>query len=298
MVLESLVNPFKAEQKPKTLILIGFLYAVIALILSTYIFKEQASIVFIALTVMAAVPLMFGIIKREEKKEFSQSSEITLLKEHSKALTAFMMLFIGITLGVILWYIIIPAASSAVVFDTQIGTLGTLGHDVTGEITTGAVNSLSQFTKIFFNNVKVLIFCIVFSFIYGSGAIFILTWNASVLGVAIGNLIKSSLANVAQKVGLGQIASYLCVVSVGLIRYILHGIPEILAYFVGALAGGIISFSIIKKDFKGKKLEKVILDSADLLFIAVGLVFLAAVLEVWVTPLLFPASGFLMSCLG
>ena len=34
-------------------------------------------------------------------------------------------------------------------------------------------------------------FCLLFSLIYGSGAIFILTWNASVLGTAIGNYIKS-----------------------------------------------------------------------------------------------------------
>jgi uncharacterized membrane protein SpoIIM required for sporulation len=298
MVLESLTNPFKAEQNPKSLILIGFVYTIVALILSSYIFKEQASIVFITLVVMASVPLMFGIIKREEKKEFTQSSEIGLLKEHFKALKAFMMLFIGITFGVVFWFLVIPASLSGVIFNTQLNTLGGLGHDVTGEITADAVNSMSQFTKIFFNNVKVLIFCIVFSFIFGSGAIFILTWNASVLGVAIANLIKSNFAIVAHHVGFQQVASYSCIVFFGLIRYALHGIPEILAYFVGALAGGIISFSIIKKDFKGKRMEQVILDSADLLFIAIGLVFLAAVLEVWVTPILFPHSSSFFFCTG
>jgi len=122
---------------------------------------------------------------------------------------------------------------------------------------------------------------------YGYGAIFILTWNASVLGVAIGNIIRSGLVDVASNTGLDQIFSYVGLVSVGLLKYSLHGIPEIAAYFVGALAGGIISFSIIRRDFKGKNFERIILDSADLLFIAIGLILASAVLEVWVTPLIF-----------
>jgi len=31
----------------------------------------------------------------------------------------------------------------------------------------------------------------------------------------------------------------------------IHGIPEIVAYFIGALAGGIISVAIIRKDLRG-----------------------------------------------
>ena len=78
-------------------------------------------------------------------------------------------------------------------------------------------------------------------------------------------MIKSNLANVAQLSGINQFFGYILLLGVGLVRYLIHGIPEILAYFVGALAGGIISFGIIKKDFKGSKIEKIILDSADLL---------------------------------
>jgi len=294
MVLESILNPFSAEQRPSKLILIGAIYTLVAMILASYIFKEtHPSMVFIFLIVMAAIPLMFGIIKREEKKDIKTFSEKSLLKEHSKALSIFMMLFLGIALMVSLWYVVAPLDSSAKIFETQIDTLGGLGHnfDANGkvtELTANAANSsMANFSRIFFNNIKVLIFCIVFSFIYGSGAIFILTWNASVLGVAIGNIIRSGLLDVASKTGFDQIFSYLSVVSVGLFKYSIHGIPEIAAYFVGALAGGIISFSIIRRDFKGKNFERVILDSADLLFIAIGLILVSAVLEVWVTPLIF-----------
>ena len=44
-------------------------------------------------------------------------------------------------------------------------------------------------SEIFINNMGVLFLCIIFSFLYGAGAIFILTWNASVIAAAIGSFI-------------------------------------------------------------------------------------------------------------
>jgi uncharacterized membrane protein SpoIIM required for sporulation len=150
-----------------------------------------------------------------------------------------------------------------------------------------SMEEMNIFSKIFFNNVKVLLFAILFSFVFGAGAIFVLAWNASVIGTAIGNFIRGNLALYSELIGLDRIAKYFHVISIGLFRYVIHGIPEILAYFVGALAGGIISVAIIKHDFGSVKFEHIVLDAADLLFISIGLLFLAAVLEVWVTPLIF-----------
>ncbi len=39
-----------------------------------------------------------------------------------------------------------------------------------------------------------MIFCLLFAFLYGVGAIFILVWNASVLGAAIGVFAKTQLS--------------------------------------------------------------------------------------------------------
>ena len=66
-----------------------------------------------------------------------------------------------------------------------------------------------------------------------------------------------------------------------------HGVPEILAYFVAGLAGGIISVAVIRHDMKSSNFRKVLLDSIDLIFIAVFLLIIAALLEVFVTPLFF-----------
>ena len=47
--------------------------------------------------------------------------------------------------------------------------------------------------QIFSNNVRVMVFCILFAFLFGAGAIFILTWNASVIAAAIGSFIRNNL---------------------------------------------------------------------------------------------------------
>ena len=81
--------------------------------------------------------------------------------------------------------------------------------------------------------------------------------------------------------------SYFKVVSLSLLRYSLHGIPEILAYFVSGLAGGILSVAIIRKDFSYKRMEKIMLDFSNLVILAIVIVLIAGVLEVYVTPLVF-----------
>jgi uncharacterized membrane protein SpoIIM required for sporulation len=127
---------------------------------------------------------------------------------------------------------------------------------------------------------------VLFSFLYGAGAIFILMWNASVVGTAIGNFIRTEVAALANQVA-SSLGAYFSVVSIGLFKYVIHGFPEILAYFIAALAGGIISIAIINHDFSTRKFEHIILDSADLLMLSIFVLFVAAVLEVFVTPAIF-----------
>ena len=126
-----------------------------------------------------------------------------------------------------------------------------------------------------------------FSFVYGSGAIFILTWNASVIATAIGNFIRTNLSSYAAAAGLQKFGAYMHIVSIGLLKYTIHGIPEILAYFVAGLAGGIISVAVINESFTTKGFSKALIDSSDLLIIAVLLILISALLEVFITPLIF-----------
>ncbi|MBL7055532.1 stage II sporulation protein M [Candidatus Woesearchaeota archaeon] len=283
MVLESLLNPLKAEKNPGEMFFIGFIYSSIGILLSLWIFKDQASLIMVFLTVMACLPIVFNTIKLEEKKDVEIKNERILLKEHNRAIVFLMFLFFGITLSFVTWYVFLPPDMLGIVFDKQTTTIQAINNNVSGN----AFQEFSAFTKILLNNIKVLSFAILFAFIYGAGAIFILTWNASVIGAAMGNFIRSQLGEAATSIGLVKFSTYFGVVSLGLLRYSIHGIPEIIAYFYGGLAGGIISVAIIKKHFKTESFSRILFDVSELLIISLSFLVAAAFLEVYITPLLF-----------
>lgn len=279
MVLESIIGPAKAEQRPWDLVLIGFIYTTIALFLSLWVFQEHASLVMIFLSAMACIPLLYKTIAFEEQKHLTALTERSLLFEHSKAFVFLMALFIGATISFSLWYLVLPQETTQTLYSAQASTIISLNQKVTGNVA-----QLNIMTKIFLNNVKVMIFCIIFSFLYGSGAIFILMWNASVIGVAFGNFFRVKLAEFAASVGLTQVSSYFYVIGYSVLRYAIHGVPEILAYVIAGLAGGIISVAVIRHDFGTKNFERIILDASDLILLAVFILFIAAGVEVYITP--------------
>src|SRR3989338_10207060 len=104
MVLESLTSPARAERKPSHLIFYGILYSSIAIILSLWIFREQSSLIMVFLTVLATIPLIYNTLKIEEKKDEGNYNERRILREHWKALSYFMYLFIGFVIAFSLWY--------------------------------------------------------------------------------------------------------------------------------------------------------------------------------------------------
>jgi uncharacterized membrane protein SpoIIM required for sporulation len=286
MVLESLLFPLKAEKKPWEMFFIGFLYATVAVFLSLWIFEKKASFVMVFFIVLACVPIVYNTMKYEESKDLEISSEKRLLKEHNKAIFFLMFLFLGVTMAGVLWYVVLPAQTAGYLFDQQIATISEINQRVSGHVTGFATAAQVLFT-IFFNNLKVLIFCILFAFIYGAGAIFILTWNATVIAAAIGNFIRSNLVSVGTAVGASKITGYFSIVSTGFLKYSVHGIPEILAYFYGGIAGGIISVAIIRNHFSTEKASTLLFDIGELLLIAIGFLIVAAILEVYLTPVLF-----------
>ncbi|MDP2909091.1 MAG: stage II sporulation protein M [Nanoarchaeota archaeon] len=293
MVLESLITPLAAERKPWDMFFIGIFYSTIAMFLGLWIFYEQSSLVMVFLTSLACVPLIFHAIRREEKNE-DHKKEVILLKEHSRVICFLVCLFFGFIISFSLWYVFLPAHMTETMFATQIQTISAINAKISGSAATigsfvgiGAIRDLTGeltsdqlFWKILENNVKVLMFCIFFSFFYGSGAIFILTWNASVISAAIGNFVRTNLSTVT---GIG----YFSIFSIGVFRYMTHGVFEILAYFMGALAGGIISVAVIRHELGTKQFKHVLLDSVDVILLATGVLFLAAFVEVYITPALF-----------
>ncbi len=276
MVLEGL-SVLSVEKKPWEALVSGSIYVFVAAFLSLILFPESASIVSVLLVVVASLPLVYDAIRFEEKVDLKYSDEHHIIEHHKLFVWFVLFLFLGFSLGFFLLYSFLPSTYVNQLFSAQISTIQSVNS------TTGNYVSLQgAFFSILFNNIKVLAFCLLFSFLYGSGAIFILSWNASVLGAAMGNFFRETLSKMAP-----SLSSYFAVGTLSLLRYFIHGIPEITAYLLAGLAGSLISTAVVNNDFRTKRFYKVLDDSTDLILLSLILLFVAALLEVFITPLFF-----------
>ena len=285
-MIEMIIKPKRAERRPWEMFFIGMIYASISLLLVSFVFSKDSvlnqygGILMITFTVICSLPFMYYLIKLEEGKDVEISKSGRLLKEHSKAVSALIWLFMGFVVAFSFWYLVLPGYTPQN-FNAQIKVFCAINnpsnfdyciqqHGISSPVT-GNVAKQQLLINIFANNIYVLIFTVLFSLAFGAGAIFILAWNASVIAAAVGIFAESSLIKLP----------------IGIFRYMIHGIPEIGAYFIGALAGGIISVAIIRKDLQGERMWKILQDSLLLMIIAVVILFVAALVEVYITPNFF-----------
>ncbi len=286
-MFEMLVNPKKAERYPWELFFVGAFYASLSILLVEVVFSRDAvlakyaGLLIVTFTVMFSMPFIYYTIKYEESKIPYVRGTFNLLREHEKAIKAFIFLFLGFVVAFSFWYILLDSPQN---FKAQIETYCLINRPSNvntcaeqygiknSVVGTGSVtSSAGRLFQIFKNNCSVLIFTLVFSLIFGAGVIFILAWNASVIAAAIGIFTKFKLIDLP----------------LGLARYMIHGIPEIGAYFIVALAGGMISVAIIKHEAGQERFWEVLHDSFNLIVAAVIVLFIAALMEVYITPLLF-----------
>ena len=94
MVLESLINPFKAKNKPLMVFVLGLFYASIALFLSFWVFREYSSLIMVFLTTLASVPLLYFTMRQEEEIGLKGKSNLKILKEHSRVFVFLLLLYV------------------------------------------------------------------------------------------------------------------------------------------------------------------------------------------------------------
>ena len=63
-----------------------------------------------------------------------------------------------------------------------------------------------------------------------------------------GTFFRNNISDLANVVGFEKFTGYFQAGSSGVFRYMIHGIPEIAAYFIAGLAGGIVFNSVIRKN--------------------------------------------------
>jgi len=283
-MLESLINPKRMEKGSWKMFFIGLLYGSLSLLLVKFFFSndlvlyDSAGMLVVIFSVMFSLPFMYFIIKREEEEDEAIEGFFGVWRMHKDAIYALMWLFMGFLVSFSIFFIILQDEN---LFNAQIGTYCTINSPgniedcisqfAFGSVFTGAATKEARFLSIIINNVSVMIFTLIFSLIFGAGAIFVLAWNASVIAAAIGIFSRYELTDVP----------------LGIARYMIHGFPEIAAYFITALAGGIFGVGVLRNGIRNRIFLRVLENSIILLFIALIILVVAAAIEVYITPLIF-----------
>jgi len=252
---------------------IAFFYASLAIFMSYVAFRDYSSLLSVFLTTMAVIPFVISRIKSNEELDLKLKSTKRIFAVHSHTLLLFMFMFLGITLAYMFWYVFVDISIRPVIFNAQANIVSKINGGITSAY---SYTKSSLFLMILTNNIKVLSFVAVFALVYGFGGMFILSWNASVLGYALGDYF---LRFVHMGFSTALIQSFL--------RYFTHGILEILAYFISSLGAGIVFIAFLRQDFRKKNFDIIVRDVCELFFLAIVILIIAAYIEVYVTPFFY-----------
>lgn len=145
---------------------------------------------------------------------------------------------------------------------------------------TGKIYPYREFLRsvIISNNIKLLVFIFLTSFIFAAGSLFIIAWNASIIGVYIGEnaLRYSGLIDVPI---ISKLTGFVISLFYSTAQIILHGMLEFAGFFIAAIAGGVISVAVIKNQLFSKKFNKIALKTFAIFLLSAALIIIAAYIE-------------------
>ena len=138
------------------------------------------------------------------------------------------------------------------------------------------INKMSEVKSIFKNNLKVMIIAWILSLFFGAGALFLITFNASIFASALVSVILIKVP----RSGILYLYSFLAC-NMGIM--FIHMIPEVSAYFVAAISGALLPAAFINDKLMSESFKKTIKESLILIVIAIAIVYISALIEVYVS---------------
>lgn len=275
-MIESILSPRTVERKPWEAFIAGVVFTFVAGLITLQIGATNPQgagmgLLLVSFITIAATPFFLNIFRIEEKQKRGN-----LFQRHADVIEIFAFFFGGVIVASSLLHILLPLQSSAGLFLDQSSDLKSRGI-ISGQAVTGL-----DFADVLFNNLKVLGLMFVFSFVFGAGAVFIISWNATIIGTLIAKIAENPAMYGSVTVIQGNaLANYLVALPFTLLRILPHGIFEFLGYFIGAVAGGILSVAIIRERLLTEK-ERVLKDALIYMGIGAACIAIGAAIEVWV----------------
>lgn len=238
---------------------LSFAFAIMSIVIGYYFVPFQVGgqnfcgiIVVLLTSLTASYPLIRYLERREEKEEEEKDvSDMKLLERHFTELKIYLAFFLGVTAAFTISAYFLPESA----FSIQSSVIGSI---------TGKIISIGLFEQIITNNLSVFLLTFLISFVLTAGMVFILVWNASVLGVFFSEASKTLL-------GMPAVA----------VQYLPHGILEIAAYALAGISGFFLSHEakdFLESDDKNKAF-KLVQDSFLLFVIGLILLVVAGLLE-------------------
>lgn len=248
-MLPELILREEEQRNYPILFLLGLTAGLIGIKLAQLLFPQKSAF---AAVMFAAVPLVFPLVN-----EFLHDEQDGA--PHMPEILVYSSLFAGQVLSFYLMTLLDPS-----LFQMQISVFRRqlVEFAITGYATGGP-----SFIAILFNNLTVFSFILAVSALIGSAGAFILSWNASVLGVFLGVLTRELSTLIRVLTGDGSVPTPLA--------YVPHAAFEMGGFIVAGILGTMVSASVYREHFD----TVTWLDLAKLFFTGISMVFTGAALE-------------------
>jgi len=230
-MLPELILREEEEENLPLLVFLGIVSGLAGFAAAKTMFPSQVDVLTV---VFASIPLVFPLTTYFLEREDDS-------RPHLPELEVYSSVFLGEVLAFFILGLYVP-------------DMFTLQDQLIGAATGNAVADVS-FAAVLSNNLTVFLGILVVASIIGSAGAFILTWNASVLGIFMAGLFQQS--------------------AVKPLAYVPHATLEMAGFITAGVAGTMISAALYREHFG----RETWLDLLKLVSMGAGLIVLAAVLE-------------------
>ncbi|MFB6167092.1 MAG: stage II sporulation protein M [Candidatus Nanohaloarchaea archaeon] len=261
-MFERLVLEYSNSENYLDIFLVSLFFALLSIFLVDNLVTFQVGrtdlggIIAVLLTSLSvSYPFVTYMIRQEDRELLQRWEEKKLVRRHARQLELYMSFFFGVTFAFALSVFYLPDSFYSVQLQVLQSIRGPTGNMV--------LNGLLM--QIVSNNMWVFAVTFVLAFFVSSGIIFILAWNASVLGVLIGSLADHALQ-----------------VPFVTLFYLPHGLLEVGGYVLAGIAGSLMSYAV-ERPVQGKEKDlhlRVLKDVAVMVGVGAVLIVAAGLIEV------------------
>lgn len=261
MVLEQFLDRKVVVRHPLFCIFLSFAYVFVARYVQELFFPGEVLATVLLVTILL-VPSLNHLIVHEEKLERKGSTHF--FKRHKTILKCYLGTFIGLLLGFGALGIWEPSTLAYQVIELEGTQIRPELIAAMGEYTPSIQTAMALFS----HNVWFLLIGFALSIAYGSGAVFIMAFNASYFAAFMLLVWQRFSPELS-------------------LATLLHMLPESTGFILASLAGGVLSRALIHEKLRGEAFRNVLQNCFLLLLVAVTFLLVAAVVETHGTAVLY-----------